>query len=153
MKEYWRTNILSACGSTGIDLLFADEPRRITCLRCLNWYDKNTLGIERDTSMQSKHKPLEDLPGMSTETSFDKFRKDDSTNNGGSTDYYLLPESAKKPEAMVQDLIEARKMNFAMGNIFKATWRDGKGEGNTRLRDLNKIIYFAEREKAMLKEG
>jgi len=61
-----------------------------------------------------------------------------SENNGGSTDYYKLPPMIKD----LQDLIEHRDMNFAEGNIFKAVYRD-KG---SRLYDMNKIIYFAQRE-------
>ena len=68
-------------------------------------------------------------------------------NNGGDTDYYRLPESAKKPGAMIQDLIEHKDMNLAVGNIFNACHRLGEG-GNDPVRDLNKIVYFAERELA-----
>lgn len=67
-----------------------------------------------------------------------------SDNNGGSTDYYKLPPMTRD----LQDLIEHRKMNFAEGNIFKAIYRD-KG---SRIYDMNKIIYFAQREINRLKK-
>jgi len=62
---------------------------------------------------------------------------------GGSTpSQYAFPATAKE----LQDLIEYRNMNFAVGNIFKAAYRidvklDDGGEY-----DLRKIIWFAERE-------
>ena len=66
-------------------------------------------------------------------------------NNGGDTDYYRLPESVKKDNAMIQDLIEHKKMNFAVGNIFKAAYRLDSDDHDT-IRDLHKIIWFANRE-------
>ena len=67
---------------------------------------------------------------------------DKSINNGGSTDYYKLPNNAKD----LQDLIEYKEMNFALGNIFKAVYRFGSCSHSDTIRDLNKIVYFANRE-------
>ena len=64
-----------------------------------------------------------------------------SDNRGGSTDYYKLPEGATD----LQDLIEYRGMNFAVGNIFKAAYMLGIKSDDT-VRDLNKIVWFAKRE-------
>lgn len=72
---------------------------------------------------------------------------DETINNGGSTHYYQLPEGAKE----LQDLIEAQGMNFAQGNIFKAIYR--RGGHSEYERDLNKIIFFAERELKRIKRG
>lgn len=69
---------------------------------------------------------------------------DSSNNNGGSTDYYKL-----KPEWVdLQDVIEDRQMSFAQGNILKAafTFNTNRHSGTNSIRDLNKIIYFANRE-------
>lgn len=72
-----------------------------------------------------------------------------TTSTGWSTSYYDIPQDAKQ----IQDLIELRGMNFARGNIFKAAYRLGAKEGVNEVYDLNKIIWFAEREKArILKE-
>lgn len=60
--------------------------------------------------------------------------------NGGDN---LIPSWARE----IQDLIEHRNMNFAVGNIFKACYRLGLKEGNSASYDLNKIHFFAEREK------
>lgn len=70
-----------------------------------------------------------------------------SDNNGGSTDYYKLPVGATE----LQDLIEAKDMNFAIGNIFKACYRMGNVSHSDAVRDLNKIIWFAQRELERLK--
>ncbi len=67
---------------------------------------------------------------------------------GGSTpSQYQLPDNATD----LQDLIEYRDMNFAMGNIFKACYRSGNCNHSDLLRDINKVIWFAEREKNRLK--
>lgn len=76
--------------------------------------------------------------------------KHKAENYGGSTDYYKLPESATD----LQDLIEHKDMNFATGNIFKAAYRLGNCSHSDKIRDLNKIIWFANRElnKELLKK-
>jgi hypothetical protein len=66
------------------------------------------------------------------------------TSDGGSTDYYKLPDGAKE----LLDLIEHKQMNFNVGNIFKAAYRLGEKAGNDLSYDLKKIIFFAERELA-----
>lgn len=63
-------------------------------------------------------------------------------NDGGSADYYKLPKDAKD----LQDLIEFKKMNFACGNIFKAVYRLHDETHSNVVRDLHKIIWFANRE-------
>lgn len=62
---------------------------------------------------------------------------------GWSSDYYELPDGCTQ----IQDLIEDRAMNFAIGTIFKAAYRLGNKEGTTRLYDIEKIIWFATRER------
>jgi hypothetical protein len=66
--------------------------------------------------------------------------KDDLTGN--SSAYYKLPEDATD----IQDLIEFRNMNFAQGNIIKAIYRIGEKPGVDAIYDLEKIIWFANRE-------
>ena len=68
---------------------------------------------------------------------------------GGSTpSQYALPAGAKE----LQDLIEHRGMNFAVGNIFKACYRLGTKDGVSAEYDLNKIIFFAKRELARIQK-
>lgn len=62
-------------------------------------------------------------------------------SDGGSTAYYQLPRGARE----LNDLIEHKKMSFAQGNIFKATYRLGEKAGASRLYDIRKILYFAKR--------
>lgn len=71
------------------------------------------------------------------------------TSDGGSTDYYRLPVNATE----LNDLIEHKRMSFALGNIFKACYRFGEKDAASRMYDLNKIIYFAERLKALEERG
>lgn len=68
--------------------------------------------------------------------------REDRAGPGWSTSYYELP-----PESVeLQDLIEHKNMNFAVGNIFKAAYRLGGKRGVDEIYDLRKIIWFAERE-------
>lgn len=88
-----------------------------------------------------------------------KFQKSENTdisddneighNNGGSTDYYKLLGMND-----LQDIIENRNMNFAQGNILKAAFcfNVGRHEGTSYERELNKIIYFANRELQRIKK-
>ncbi len=61
---------------------------------------------------------------------------------GSNPKKYGLPQGATD----LQDLIEYRDMNFAVGNMFKALYRMGQCNHSTRKRDLEKIIWFANRE-------
>ena len=65
---------------------------------------------------------------------------------GGSSEYYELPPEATE----LQDLIEHKNMNFAVANMFKASYRLGQKPGTSEIYDLDKIIFFAKREKARL---
>lgn len=75
--------------------------------------------------------------------------QDSSVNNGGSTSYYKIGEYKD-----LQDIIENRNMNFAQGNILKAAFcfNVGRHEGTSYERELNKIIYFANRELQRIKK-
>ena len=68
-----------------------------------------------------------------------------SSNDGGDTSYYDLPPQA----TIVMDLIEHQGMNFAQGEIFKAAYTladdDARGHSD-KVRDLNKIKWYVERE-------
>ena len=75
------------------------------------------------------------------------FKRLGSDNNGGSTDYYKLPENAID----LQDLIEYKALNFAQGNILKAIYRANNSTHSSYERDLNKIIWFAQRELERIK--
>jgi hypothetical protein len=65
-----------------------------------------------------------------------------SKNNGGDTDYYQIPKNSET----LQDLIEYKELNFSQGNILKAIYRMNDDSHSSKERELNKIIWFAQRE-------
>lgn len=67
-------------------------------------------------------------------------------SDGGSTDYYAIPAGITD----LDELIDSLGMSFRIANIFKACMRFGKKDGTSQLYDLNKIIFFASREKNKL---
>lgn len=67
-------------------------------------------------------------------------------NDGGSSDYYKLPEGSSE----LQDLIEHKNMNFAIANIFKACYR--YGDKNDLMYELNKMRWFIDRETSRVKK-
>lgn len=69
--------------------------------------------------------------------------------DGGSSAYYELPKDARE----LGDLIEHKRMNFNVGNIFKAAYRLGDKPGVDELYDLNKIVWFANREINRIKKA
>lgn len=64
-----------------------------------------------------------------------------TVSDGGSTSYYEVPTGATE----LNDLIEHKKMSFALGNIFKACYRLGEKNGTDAAYDVRKIIFFANR--------
>jgi len=67
-----------------------------------------------------------------------------SDNNGGSTDYYKINPKWND----LQDVIECNGLNFSQGNILKSAWclNRNRHSGTSYERELNKIIWFCERE-------
>ena len=49
------------------------------------------------------------------------------------------------------DLIEAHDMNFNRGNVIKYTTRAGKKDGEPELKDLEKALYYLNREIERIK--
>lgn len=45
------------------------------------------------------------------------------------------------------DVIDALGLSFNHGEMFKAAWRCGRKVGTSRVYDLDKVLYFAKREK------
>jgi hypothetical protein len=94
----------------------------------------------RDVGQQIRDKPLADRIVATGAVTADELP-------GGSTpSQYGFPAHATE----LQDLIEHRGMNFAMGNIFKACYRDGTCSHSDAIRDMRKILWFAGRELARL---
>ena len=63
-------------------------------------------------------------------------------SNGTTANYYKLPADAKE----LQDLISYRNMNAQVGEMFRACYRLGQVAHSPRIRDLNKIIFYAKME-------
>lgn len=91
------------------------------------------------------------IPSLEPKDITDSLREDDCTNDGKKTNYYQLsfaPFEIKDAD----DFAEWREMNFFQGNILKAAWtfNVGRHSGTDALRDINKIIHYAERERDRL---
>jgi hypothetical protein len=80
-------------------------------------------------------------------------KKDGSINNGGKTSYYDVPPETKT----LNDLIEHKNMFPFQHEIFKACYalkeRALKGGNSSIERELNKIIYYANRGLELNKKG
>lgn len=68
--------------------------------------------------------------------------------SGGSNSYYNIPEGAKN----CLDIIDVKQMNYSIANIFKACYRFGEKPDVSKEYDLEKIIFFAQRELDKLKK-
>ena len=69
-------------------------------------------------------------------------------SDGSSADYYKIPTNAKQ----LQDLISYKDMNAQMGEIFRAVFRYGEVAHSKKLRDINKILFYALAEKERLEK-
>lgn len=76
-----------------------------------------------------------------------KFRHQERIKSDGwATSYYDIPNNVRD----VDDLIVHFNLPWRIANILKACVRYGRKDGTTKLYDLNKILFFAEREKEHL---
>jgi len=78
-------------------------------------------------------------------------KKKEWSNNPGVSDgstakYYELPEHAEE----LQDLISYKDMNAQIGEIFRSCYRYGEVSHSDKMRDINKVIFYAEAEKKKL---
>ena len=77
---------------------------------------------------------------------------DPTENNGGTTDYYAIPEGANT----CNDIIELKDMRFWRGEAFKALWALGErseraSDGSaSEVRELNKVKYYVDRRLAQI---
>lgn len=70
-------------------------------------------------------------------------------SDGGSTEYYKLPEHATE----LRHLISHKGMSKSRGDIFKACYRLGEKEGADVMYELNKIKFFVQDLKEMYERG
>ena len=64
------------------------------------------------------------------------------TSDGSTADYYILPPASSQ----LQDLISYKDMNSQMGEIFRATYRYGQVAHSDKMRDIKKILFYAQAE-------
>jgi hypothetical protein len=60
-------------------------------------------------------------------------------SDGSTAIYYELPKGATE----LQHLISAKDMNAQIGEIFRACYRYGEVAHSPKIRDINKIIFYA----------
>ena len=70
----------------------------------------------------------------------------ENKSNGLSASYYELPPNATE----LYHLIIYKDMNAQLGEIFRAAYRYGTASHSDKLRDINKIIAYANQEKERL---
>ena len=70
------------------------------------------------------------------------------TSDGATADYYRLPDGATQ----LQDIISDRNMNGQIAEIFRACCRYGMVQHSPPLRDIKKIIFYAQAELARLEK-
>lgn len=63
-------------------------------------------------------------------------------SDGSTASYYVLPDGSKE----LQDLIAYRNMNSQMGEIFRAAYRYGLCPHSPKIREIKKIIFYAQAE-------
>lgn len=69
-----------------------------------------------------------------------------TSSDGSTASYYELPLHSTE----LQDLISAKDMNAQMGEIFRATYRYGQCSHSDKMRDIKKILFYAQAEKDRL---
>lgn len=69
-------------------------------------------------------------------------------SDGSTASYYELPIGAQE----LQDLIAFRNMNAQLGEIFRACYRYGLASHSPKIRDIKKIIFYAQAELARLEK-
>ena len=71
------------------------------------------------------------------------------TSDGSTASYYELPEGATE----LQQLISHRDMNAQIGEIFRACYRYGMVSHSPKIRDIKKIIFYAQAELERLQKN
>jgi len=69
-------------------------------------------------------------------------------SDGSTASYYEIPLGSTQ----LQDLISYRNLNAQMGEIFRACYRYGHVEHSPKIRDIKKIIFYAQAELARLEK-
>lgn len=74
--------------------------------------------------------------------------KNTEVSDGSTARYYELPDGATQ----LQHLISAKNMNAQIGEIFRACYRYGEVHHSPQIRDIKKIIFYAQAELERLEK-
>lgn len=69
-------------------------------------------------------------------------------SDGSTAGYYVLPTNATE----LQDLISVKNMNAQIGEIFRACYRYGQVVHSPEIRDIKKILFYANAELKRLEK-
>ena len=75
-------------------------------------------------------------------------QSNDAQSDGSTASYYTLPEGATE----LQDLISHKDLNAQLGEIFRACYRYGQVAHSPKIRDIKKIIFYAQAELARIEK-
>ena len=96
--------------------------------------------------MKKKARLNDATPEEWDEASENFYDNDPGRSDGSTAKYYELPDHAEE----LQDLISYKDMNAQIGEIFRSCYRYGQVSNSDKMRDINKIIFYAEAEKKTL---
>lgn len=92
---------------------------------------------------------INDIKPEEWDKAYRDYYKDNSTSDGSTADYYMLPPNAKE----LQDLISYRNMNAQIGEIFRECYRYGKASHSDEVRGIKKILFYATAELKRLENA
>lgn len=87
-------------------------------------------------------KPLAQPTKQETEITMQQAQNTPLESDGSTASYYELPQGATE----LQHLISDRDMNAQIGEIFRACYRYGKVAHSPKIRDIKKIMFYAQAE-------
>lgn len=83
-----------------------------------------------------------------TNLTWELIKKSKGKSDGSTASYYELPKGATE----LQHLISHRNMNAQIGEIFRACYRYGLVEHSPQMRDIKKILFYAQAELERLEK-
>ena len=116
------------------------------------WYQKLPPDVDHElyVRLREVHRLKKELKQMEAEDYLRiKKQKEQIISDGGSTEYYKLPEHATE----LRHIISHKGMSKSRGDIFKACYRLGEKEGVDILYDINKIKFFVKDLEEMYHRG
>lgn len=130
---------------TGDKTRYWESTGKVADAPCYDWTFSGSLY----DSLKQRPKPTDEyrsgagfvLPGTREEfkaLAIHQLEKSD----GSTANYYALPSDATE----LQHLISSKDMNAQIGEIFRACYRYGQVSHSPKIRDIKKIIFYAQAE-------